>query len=217
MPVTFPNESPEYRAARDELLRAETELRGEIERVAAMRRALPLGGEIREDYAFEGAAGRVCLSGMFGDKPTLFVYNFMFSPEMERACSGCSSILDALNGQAPQIMNRVALAVVARNPLAKIREYAEGRGWGNLPLYSCAGCDYNVDYHGEKDGEQYPMANVFSRGSDGVIRHFWGCEMLYGPVGGEGQHQRQMDSIWPLWNLLDMTPEGRGEWPPLPD
>lgn len=216
MPVSFPNESPEYRAARNELLRAETDLRDRAERVAALRRKLPPGGAAAEDYIFHGPDGEVRLSQMFGGKPALFVYNFMFSPEMENACPGCSSILDALNGQAPQIMTRVALAVVARNPLAKIRAYAEGRGWKNLPLFSSADCAYNADYHGEKDGEQYPMANVFARGDDGVVRHFWGCEMLYGPPGGEGQHQRQMDAIWPLWNLLDMTPEGRGEWPPLP-
>ena len=216
MPVSFPNESPQYRAARNELLQAEMNLRDQTERVAELRRKLPPGGEVREDYEFQGAEGSVRLSQMFGGKPTLLVYNFMYSPQMESACSGCTSILDALNGQAPQLTTRIALAVVARNPLAKIREYAEERGWKNLPLYSCADCAYNADYHGEKNGEQYPMANVFSRGADGIVRHFWGCEMLYGPSGGEGQHQRQMDSVWPLWNILDMTPEGRGEWPPLP-
>ena len=217
MPIAFPNESPAYRAARDELLRAEMNLRDQTERVAALRRQLPPGGEVREDYEFQGADGAVRLSQMFGGRPALLVYNFMYSPEMESACPGCASILDALNGQAPQLMTRTALAVVARNPLEKIRAWAERRGWGNLPLYSSAGCAYNADYHGEKNGEQYPMANVFARGEDGVVRHFWGCEMLYAPPGGAGQHQRQMDSIWPLWNILDLTPQGRGEWPPLPD
>ena len=193
------------------------DLRGHAERVAALRRKLPPGGEVREDYEFQGADGKIRLSQMFGGKPALLVYNFMYSPQMESACSGCSSLLDALNGQAPQLMGRVGLAVVARNPLAKIRAWAARRGWKNLPLFSCEGCAYNADYHGEKNGEQMPMANVFTRGGDGVVRHFWGCEMLYAPPGGEGLHPRHMDSVWPLWNILDMTPEGRGEWPPLPE
>lgn len=228
MPVTFPNESPAYRAARDELLRAETDLRAQVERVAALRRNLPPGGALREDYEFRGPGGVVRLSQLFGDKPTLLVYNFMFSPDMASACPGCTSILDAWNGQAPQLMTRVALAVVARNPVEKVRAYAARRGWNNLPLYSSADCAYNADYHGESGGEsdganggksggeQMPMANIFARGEDGVIRHCWGSELLYAP-SAPGQHPRHMDLAWPLWNLLDLTPEGRGAWPPLPD
>ena len=215
MTVSFPNESPEYRSARNALLKAEMNLRAETERVAAMRRTLPTGGTVPEDYIFRGPDGEVKMSQLFGDKPALFVYSFMYSPEMARACDGCSSFLDALNGQAPQLMTRVAMAVVAKSPFPRVAAYAKSRGWGNLPLLSSDGNSYNADYHGENEQGQQPMSNVFVRGDDGVVRHFWGCEMLFAPLEPK-QHPRHLDVAWPLWNIFDLTPEGRGEWPDLP-
>jgi predicted dithiol-disulfide oxidoreductase (DUF899 family) len=208
----FPGESDEYRAARDQLLDAEIELRRSIERVAAMRRELPPGGEVPEDYIFEGSEGRVRLSDLFEPgKDTLAVYSFMYGPEDDRPCPGCTAILDSLDGSVVHATQRINLAVVAKSPLDRIRAFAEERGWRRLPLLSSAGNSYNRDYLGEtSDGAQMPMLNVFIR-DGGAIRHFWGSELLYAPPD-PGQHERHADSIWPLWGLLDDTPEGRGDW-----
>src|ERR1700761_6925911 len=118
--MTFPNESAEYRRARNALLAEEIELRRHIERVAAMRRALPPGGEVTADYRFEGVQGPVDFAGLFGDKETLVVYSYMFGPQRERPCPMCTSLLSAWEGEARDIGQRVALAVVARSPLARL-------------------------------------------------------------------------------------------------
>ncbi|HEV8487417.1 MAG TPA: DUF899 family protein [Blastocatellia bacterium] len=219
-PLRFPNETTGYREARDGLLKAEIELVAQIERVAAMRRGLPPGGVLKEDYAFEeiaadGQLRTVKLSELFeGSKTSLFVYSFMYGPKMENPCVMCSSILDGLNGNARHITQRVNLAVVARSPIERILAFAKPRGWNSLRLLSSAKNSYNADYFGETaEGDQYPMANVFVRKGD-LINHFWGTDMLYADLDREPRH---MDLMWPLWNVLDTTPEGRGQdwYPPL--
>jgi predicted dithiol-disulfide oxidoreductase (DUF899 family) len=212
----FPGESPDYRRSRDRLLEAEVELRRSAEAVAAARRELPPGGAVPEDYAFEEAGPRqVRLSELFEEgKDTLAVYNFMYGPAIERPCPSCTSILDSLDGSAAHLAQHINLAVVAKSPLPRILEFARERGWRHLRLLSSAANDYNRDYLGETpDGAQMPMLNVFVR--DGrAIRHFWGSELLYAPFDA-GQGPRHVDSIWPIWNLLDLTPAGRGaDWEP---
>jgi predicted dithiol-disulfide oxidoreductase (DUF899 family) len=218
--VRFPNENGNYRKARDGLLSAEIELRRQIERVAALRRALPLGGPPPEDYAFEeastndGAARRVRLSELFGKHSTLVAYSYMYGPQMEKPCPSCTSLLDGLNGQAEHIQQRVGLVVIAKSPSERIRAAARERGWTRLRLLSSAGNTYNQDYHGEDaSGSQRPCLNVFTR-RDGTVRHFWASEMMFAP-SDPGQNPRHVDMIWPLWNVLDSVPEGRGsDWYP---
>lgn len=118
--LRIPNESAEYRAARRALLAQEFELRRQIERVAALRRALPPGGPVTGDYRFETEAGPSDLAGLFGDKPTLVVYNYMFGPERKRPCPMCTNLLDAWDGNADDLAQRVSLVVVARSPLARL-------------------------------------------------------------------------------------------------
>jgi predicted dithiol-disulfide oxidoreductase (DUF899 family) len=210
----FPNETAAYRAARDELLLAERDLRRQVEAVAELRRALPLGGEVPEDSVFEGEDGPVRLSELFGGKDTLAAYSFMYGPRMEQACPSCTSMLDGLDGQAPHITQRIALAVIARSPIARIRAHADARGWRRLRLLSSANNSYGRDYHGEsEDGRQLPMLNVFAR-RDGRVFHTWASELAFAPRE-PGQDPRHIDMIWPLWNMLDFTPEGRGaDWRP---
>jgi predicted dithiol-disulfide oxidoreductase (DUF899 family) len=215
----FPNENTKYRAARDSLLRAEIDLRAQVERVAALRRKLPAGGEIPQDYAFteataDGATRNVRMSELFGDKDTLVAYNFMYGPRMQHACPMCTAMLDSLNGAAPHIGQRVSLVVIAKSPIERIRDYARERGWNKLRLVSSASNSYNADYRGETaEGSQLPALNVFVR-KNGKIHHFFCTEMLFGPAE-RGQNQRHVDMIWPLWNVLDFTPQGRGkDWYP---
>lgn len=214
----FPNESEAYRRARNALLDEEIRLREQIARVAEMRAALPPGGPIEEDYAFDerdgdGSIRKTRLSELLGDgKDSLFLYGFMYGPDADDACPMCSSFLDALNGNAPHLSERVNVAVVARSPIERVANFARNRGWDSLRILSCRGNRYGIDYFAENEkGEQMPMANVFVR-RDGRIAHFWGSEMLYAEVDGQPRH---MDLMWPLWNVLDTTPEGRGtDWYP---
>jgi predicted dithiol-disulfide oxidoreductase (DUF899 family) len=217
--MRFPNESDEYRSARDALLQEEIELRRHSEAVAEQRRSLPLGGEVPTDYAFDGVDGTVRLSELFEKgKDTLFLYNFMFIPgeaglPLEGACPSCTSIIDAVDGEVPHIVQRVNLAVVAKAPLDQFQEHARTRGWRNVRLLSSAGTTYNADYHGESDRGQNPIATVFVR-RDGVIRHFWSSELFDAPTE-PGLHPRHVDFMWPVWGVLDCTPEGRGtDWFP---
>jgi len=223
-PKRFPGESSAYREARNGLLQAEIALRRNIEEVAALRRTLPLGGEVPEDYIFdEGAADlkdsatahKTRLSELFqSGKDTLAIYSFMYGPKMKAACPSCTSIVDSLDGTTPHATQRINLAVVARNPLEKIRAHARSRGWRNLRLLSSANNTYNRDYHGENpEGDQMPGLNVFTR-RDGKIHHFYYTELRFVPPD-PGQNERHVDMFWPLWNLFDYTPEGRGkDWYP---
>jgi predicted dithiol-disulfide oxidoreductase (DUF899 family) len=212
MGIRFPNESDEYRKSRDELLRAERELRDHVERVAAQRRSLPLGGKVREDYVFHDRERPWRLSELFETKKTLLVYSYMFGPKMERPCPSCTSLIDGYDATVPHLTQRIAFAVVATSPIARIEEFARARGWKNVHLLSCAGTSYARDYHAEDEkGGQQPMMNTFVK-RDGAVHHTWGSELLY--ARAPGQDPRHVDLVWPLWNLMDFTPEGRGDFYP---
>jgi len=210
----FPNESAEYRRAREALLTEEIELRRHIERVAEQRRALPPGGEVTKDYAFEGESGPVSFAGLFGDKDTLVVYSYMFGPQRERPCPMCTSLLSAWDGEVPDIRQRVALAIVARSPIERLKGFKRERGWHHLPLFADLSGEFSRDYHGlTKEGGDDAAFNVFSR-RGGTIRHFWGGEMN-GASADPGQDPRGAPDLMPLWTILDVTPEGRGtSWYP---
>lgn len=216
--LRYPNESAAYRAARNALLEDEIALRAQIEAVAARRRALPLGGKVPEDYVFErigrtSMPEKVRMSELFGPHDTLILYSFMYGPKMKAACPMCTSFLDALDGNAQHLAQRTNLVVIAKSPLERITEHAHSRGWRNLRLLSSAGNSYNRDYHGEsEDGGQIPIMNVFVKNAK--VRHRYATEMVFGKAD-KGQNQRHIDMMWPLWNLLDLTPEGRGaDWYP---
>jgi len=226
--LKFPGESADYRAARNMLLEEEMELRRHIERVAEMRRNLPPGGKLKKDYAFEGEEGPIRLSELFGVHDTLAIYSFMFGPEVERPCSGCTHFLDSLDGTMPHVPQRLSMVVVAKSPLARILAFARERGWRGLRFLSTAGNTYDRDYYGDsrgltkairkqqdfKPGQEWdmPIFNVFRR-EGRTIRHFWGTELLYVPAE-KGQEYRHHDLLDPLWNLFDLTPEGRGDFQP---
>ncbi|MEP6898787.1 MAG: DUF899 family protein [Rhodanobacter sp.] len=217
--MSFPNESAEYRTARRALLAEEIELRRHIERVAEQRRSLPPGGEVMGDYRFEGKDGVVDFAGLFGERQTLVVYSYMFGPQRERPCPMCTSLLGAWNGEANDVRQRVALAVVARSPISRLLAFAQERGWRDLPLYSDVNQTYSRDYFAvDKDGGDGDQAafNVFTR-RNGRIRHFWSGEMGF-ESADPGQDPRGAPDLMPLWTILDATPEGRGtDWYPKLD
>jgi predicted dithiol-disulfide oxidoreductase (DUF899 family) len=208
----FPNESAEYRKARNTLLAEEIELRRNIERVAALRRTLPLGGAIPEDYRFESETGTARLSDLFGDKQTLVVYSMMFGPQRKSACPMCTAMLTSWDGAARNLRECVAIAVTARSPIKRFLEFKKERGWQNLPLYSDTKGDYTRAYVNAEDGD-VPGLNIFVR-RDGAIHHFWAGEMS-GDMADPGQDPRGAPDLDPLWTILDLSPEGRGaDWYP---
>lgn len=232
--LQFPGESAMYRTARNALLAEEMELRRHLERVASQRRALPRGGKLKEDYVFErsdarGQAATARMSELFAEgKNTLAIYSFMFGPERTRPCPGCTHFLDALNGSAQHIQQRINFWVIAKSPLQRLRDFAAERHWDHLQLLSTAGSSYDADYYGDstklapkmreqqefEDGKEWdmPMLNVFRREGD-AIWHRWGSELLYVPPE-PGQQYRHNDLLDPLWNMFDVVPEGRGEFEP---
>jgi len=236
MAIAFPAESTEYRAARNRLLEQEIELRRAMEAVAAARRRLPPGGVVPQDYIFQaqGAGGglaEVRLSELFAPgKDSLLIYSMMFPrasdddspgprigqtallPLAEGPCPSCTAFLDQLDGAAEHASQRVNLAVAAKAPIERVLTFAAERGWRRLCLLSSAGTTYNRDYLAETaEGEQQPMLNVFHRDGN-TIRHFWGSELFYAPAD-PGQDPRHVGALEPLWNLFDLTPEGRpADW-----
>jgi predicted dithiol-disulfide oxidoreductase (DUF899 family) len=236
MNISFPGESAEDRRARDRLLEQEIELRRAMEAVASARRELPPGGIVPEDYVFQGAGADgsptdVRLSELFApSKHSLVIYNFMFPrtyggdrpgptsgqtallPLEEGPCPSCVALLDQLDGAAEHAAQQINFAVVAKTSLPRLLTFGEERGWRHLRLLSSAANTYNRDYFGETaDESQVPMLNVFHQDGD-VIRHFWGAELTYGP-SDPGQDHRSVGTLEPLWNLFDLTPEGRpADW-----
>ncbi len=235
MSVAFPGESAEYRAARERLLAQEIELRRAMEAVAAARRALPPGGVV-EDYVFQGTRADGSLADVMlselvvPGKDSLVIYSFMFPrdpgdrrpgpatgrtallPLAEGPCPSCVALLDQLEGAAEHATQHINLAVVAKAPLPRILAFAEERGWRRLRFLSSAGSSYNRDYLAETaEGDQRPMLNVFHRDGE-TIRHFWGSELFYAP-SEPGQDPRHVGTLEPVWNLFDLTPEGRpADW-----
>jgi predicted dithiol-disulfide oxidoreductase (DUF899 family) len=236
MSATFPGESAEYRAARDRLLGQEIELRRAMEEVAAARRKLPAGGAVPEDYVFQGANADgaptdLRLSQLFEpDKDSLVIYSFMFPrdpsdarpgpvagstarlPLAEGPCPSCVALLDQLDGAVEHASQQINFAVVAKAPLPRILTFADERGWRRLRLLSSAANSYNRDYLAETpEGSQRPMLNVFHRDGD-TIRHFWGSELFYASPD-PGQDPRHVGTLEPVWNLFDLTREGRpADW-----
>ena len=212
-PVRFPNESEDYRRARNALLAEEIELRRHIERVAEQRRALPPGGPVTGDYRFVGENGPASFEDLFGNKETLAVYSYMFGPQRERPCPMCTSLLSAWDGEARDIEQNIALAVVARSPIERLVAFKKERGWRALKLYSDVDGSFSRDYNAMSGDDEVPELNVFTR-RDGAIRHFWGGEMTFS-TADPGQDPRGAPDLMPIWTVLDTTPQGRRpDWYP---
>ncbi|WEX86588.1 DUF899 family protein [Sinorhizobium garamanticum] len=234
MGVNFPNESPEYRRARERLLQREVALRREMEAVAAEIRALPPGGVVPEDYEFDhigadGVPAKIRLSELFRPgTDTLILYHYMFPrhrsddrrgpsngpmadlPLEDGPCPSCTALLDNWEGAVPHVEGLGAnIAAVAKAPIEQVAAFAAHRGWRNLKLLSAANNSFKRDYHGEdEDGQQVPILTVFHKGSDGVVRLSWASELLFSPAE-PGQDPRHVGTVEPMWTLLDLTPGGR--------
>jgi predicted dithiol-disulfide oxidoreductase (DUF899 family) len=203
--LRYPNESREYREARDALLKEEQELVEKVKAVAEKRRQLPLGGELKQDYVFQwandGKVGRsVKFSELFADQSTLLIYSFMFGPNWDKPCPSCTSLVDGFDRTWYQVAQNAAFVAIAKAPADRINAWARQRGWSQIPLLSGATSTFQADYkcQGDSDDMQLPVMHVFTR-RGGKIFHSWATELTANHV----------DTVWPYWNLMDFTPEGR--------
>lgn len=233
MSITFPNESSEYRAARNDLLRQELSLRRQMETVAAELRALPVGGEVPEDYVFDrigpdGAPETVRLSDLFRDSDTLMIYHYMFPrhsqddrpgpmqgamadvPLEQGPCPSCTALIDMWEGMMPHFEGLGGnLVVVARAPIERVAAFARDKEWKHARLLSASGNSFRRDYGGDSaGGESVPIMTVFKRDADGTIRLHWASELVFEPTD-PGQDMRHLGTVEPLWTLFDLTPGGR--------
>ncbi len=229
--TNLPNESPEYLAKREEVRLAEIELLNARERVAALRRALPKGATI-QDYEFlegptsldEGDAPvrKVRLSDLFsyaphpnplavgeGEDRSLVIYHFMFGKKQTTACPMCTAWIDGYNGVAPHIAQNVDFAIVAAADPSTLRAHARNRGWDKLRLLSAGDSTFKYDLGSEdREGNQDSTISVFTRDSDGTLRHFYSGH----PWLADDVKERGIDELIPVWNMLDLTPQGRGKF-----
>ena len=214
-PVRFPNESAEYRAARTALLAEEIELRRHLVRVAEQRRALPSGPVIDKDYRFVDANGsELGLVDLFGAHDTLVTYFWMYGPARARPCPMCTNLLGPLDGNAADIKQRAALKILGRSPVERQLAFAQERGWADLDFVQTVGDDYARDLGVlTPEGDEYPALVIYRREND-CVRLFWAGEVS-GEMADPGQDPRGAPDLAPLWNILDLTPEGRApDWYP---
>lgn len=210
----FPGEDESYTKARKSLLAEEIDLRRKMTRVAAQRRALP-PGPLMKDYRFKDANGtEPGLAELFGEHDTLVSYFWMYGPERERPCPMCANWLGSVDGNANDIRQRVAFKVFGRSPVERQKAFALERGWQALDFLQVIGDDYAKDFGLlMPDGSDLAAIVVYKRGKDGV-RLFWKSEMT-AEMADPGQDPRDAPDIAALWNILDLTPSGRGtDWYP---
>jgi len=217
--TNLPNESAEYLSKREELRLAEIELRNQRERVAELRRMLPRGATI-QDYEFlEGPTSladgdepirKVRLSELFTalDRSVL-IYHFMFGKKQTDPCPMCTAWIDSFNGVAHHLAQNLDLAIVAAADPPTLRAFARERDWNRLRLLSTGDSTFKYDLGSEdREGHQDSTVSVFTRDGDGTLRHFYsGHPRLAGDI-----EERGIDELNPIWNVMDLTPQGRGEW-----
>jgi predicted dithiol-disulfide oxidoreductase (DUF899 family) len=211
---TIPNESAAYRKARNDLLTLEQELIAKKAEVAAARRKLPPGGRLKADYVFQWVSGGdsnrrlgadVTFAELFGDKNSLIIYSFMFGPNWDKPCMSCTSLMDGFDRAWYAVAQDAAFVAISKAPPEKIDAWAKPRGWTQIPIVSGFKSGFQRDYHcqdPDNDDMQWPVMLVFRRtgqGKDGAIVHFWSTETI----------SNHVDTVWPYWNLMDFTPEGR--------
>jgi predicted dithiol-disulfide oxidoreductase (DUF899 family) len=214
VPMWPNNADPEYIAARFELAKAERALSDQVERVAAARRAMPAGALLDEyvfaegprDLGLDGPVRGTSLLELFGEHDLLFVYHLMYHPDEDSACPMCSLWVDGFHGIAHHLAQRMGFAVIGKAPLPKLRSWALRRGWDGLRILSSGDTTFNADVNAERPGgAQRPMVSVFTRDA-GRVRHFYSL-----PADFLDDSERGFDPLSPLWNVLDLLPQGRGD------
>jgi predicted dithiol-disulfide oxidoreductase (DUF899 family) len=215
----LPNESIDYLSKREELRLAEIELIRNSERVAKLRRQLPQGATV-QDYVFEEGPSNlesgdtpirhVRLSELFSapNRP-LVVYHLMYGKLNTTPCPMCTMLIDGYNGVANHVSQNVDLVIIAAAEPRALRDHARARGWDRLRLLSCGNNSFKYDLMSEdREGHQDSTLSVFTRDPDGTLRHFYTCH----PWMADEVNERGLDLTCAVYNILDLTPQGRGDW-----
>lgn len=217
--TNLPNESAEYLSRRDELRLAELALMRQREKVAELRRALPQGAVI-QDYLFQEGPPNlddgdtpvrsVRLSELFsGSNRALVIYHFMFGKKQTQPCPMCTMFIDGWNGVAHHLAQNVDVAIVAAAAPAALRAHARNRQWNRLRLLSAGDSTFKYDFASEdREGAQDSTVSVFTRDRDGTLRHVYTAH----PSMADDVRERGIDLLSPVYNVLDLTPQGRGDW-----
>lgn len=213
------DETADYATQREALRLAEIELMRRREQVAELRRQLP-PGPIVDDYVFqEGPADLavgdtpardVRLSELFSiPDRALVVYHLMLGKKQTSPCPMCTLWIDGFNGVAHHLAQNVDVAIVAAAPLPELRDHARSRGWQHLRLLSAGDSTFKFDLGSEdEDGNQDSTVSIFTRDDAGAVRHFYtGHPTMAGDIA-----ERGIDLLAPVWHVLDLTPQGRGDW-----
>ena len=220
-PILLPGASAAQRRQREALLAAEVALKEQREKVAALRRALPLDTPVKTDYAFkEGPAdlarngadeiSEVRLGELFAPgKHSLILIHFMFAAGAENPCPMCTMWADGYDAVAGHVGQHANLVLVAKAEIGRLRAFAAGRGWTRLRPLSRHDNSFNADFGMEDDFGQWPGVSVFRKDDDGKVYHFYTGSAPIGPDASRG-----IDLFSPVWHLLDLLPEGRGDWFP---
>ena len=217
--TNLPNESAAYLAKREALRLAEIDLRYQRERVAELRRQLPPGAIVADYELIEGPASldegdtpvkTVRLSELFtAPDRALVIYQFMYGKRATKPCPMCTSWIDTFNGVAHHLAQNIDLAIVAAADLPTLRALARKRGWNKLRLLSAGDSHFKYDLGSEDAaGQQDATISVFTLDRDGTPRHFYSVH----PRLAHNVETRGIDEYNPIWNILDLTPHGRGNW-----
>jgi predicted dithiol-disulfide oxidoreductase (DUF899 family) len=217
--TNLPNEPGDYLAKREELRLAEIDLMRHRERVANLRRGLPQGPTV-QDYAFEEGPANLDA----GDAPTrmvrlselftlperaLVVYHLMYGKAQTKPCPMCTAWIDGCNGVADHLAQNINLAIVAAADIPALRAHGRARGWNRVRLLSAGSSTFKYDLGSEdREGRQDSEISVFTRASDGTLRHFYSAH----PRMARDIQERGIDLLSPIWHMLDLTPQGRGDW-----
>jgi predicted dithiol-disulfide oxidoreductase (DUF899 family) len=211
----------EWLTARKTLLEHEKELTKYRDRINAERRRLPMV-KLEKEYTFEGANGAVKLVDLFEERTQLIIYHFMFAPDWEKGCMGCTGYVNALGDLSMLNERDTTFVLVSRAPLPKLESYKTLNGW-TIPWYSSFGSDFNYDFHVTLDETIAPIEYNYRDKAE--------LERLNGPNVMQGEshglsvffrldddvfhtystYARGVESLTDSYSLLDMTPYGRQE------
>jgi predicted dithiol-disulfide oxidoreductase (DUF899 family) len=179
--------------------------------LAAERRRLPMV-RIEKDYVFEGPGGKARFVDFFDGRRQMLLYHFMFGPNQEVGCDGCSMVVDQIGHLAHLHARDTSFVIVSRAPIAKIEDYRKRMGW-TIPWFSSFATDFNHDFGvgpeqprpGEyQDGESFGLS-VLLRDGENFYRTYF--------TKGRG-----VEALGSVWTFLDLTPFGRQEtWEDSPE
>ena len=211
----------EWLVARKDLLRREKEATHIQDKIAADRRRLPMV-KIEKQYGFDTSHGKLSLRELFEGKRQLIVYHFMFAPDWEEGCMGCTGFVDALGDLSMLGERDTTFALISRAPLHKLEAYKARRGWDRTWV-SSFGSDFNYDFHVTIDEAVKPAEYNYATGDE--LRTKMKPDFIKGEHHGLSVFYRNGDDVYHTYStyargcenltnsyaLLDLTPYGRQE------